>query len=64
MIFAKNMGSFDRMARLIVGLLLMVLAFAGTIGIWGWLGAILVGTSFLNFCPIYRIFGIKTCSEC
>lgn len=62
--FAKNMGGFDRMARLIVGALLMALAFAGIIGVWGWIGVILVATSFLNFCPIYRILGIKTCSDC
>lgn len=64
MALAKNMGSIDRLARLIIGALLIVLAVTGTIGVWGWVGIILVATAFLNFCPIYRIIGIKTCKDC
>lgn len=64
MTLAKNMGSIDRLARLIIGALLIVLAVTGTIGVWGWVGIILVATAFLNFCPIYRIIGIKTCKDC
>lgn len=56
----KNMGSADRWARLAIGALLIILAITGTIGIWGWIGIILVGTAFMNFCPIYRVLGIKT----
>ncbi|HCE24745.1 MAG TPA: DUF2892 domain-containing protein, partial [Hyphomonas sp.] len=25
-------------------------------------GAIMVGTSMIKFCPLYRIFGLRTCS--
>ena len=64
MTFAKNMGGTDRIARLIIGALLVVLAITGTIGVWGWIGIILVVTAFINFCPIYRVFGIKTCKDC
>ena len=64
MTFAKNMGGTDRIARLIIGALLVVLAITGTIGVWGWVGIILVVTAFINFCPIYRVFGIKTCKDC
>jgi O-antigen ligase len=60
----RNLGQFDRIARLILGALLAILAVTGTIGVWGYLGLILVGTAFVNFCPIYRIFGIKTCQDC
>lgn len=62
--FSKNMGAADKIARLVVGALMIVLAITGTIGVWGWLGLILVGTAFLNFCPLYRIVGIKTCTDC
>ena len=58
--FTKNMGSADRWARLAIGALLIILAITGTIGIWGWIGLILVGTAFLNFCPIYRVLGLRT----
>ncbi len=61
---AKNLGGFDRLARLVFGGGLVALALTGVIGAWGWLGAILVGTAFINFCPIYRLIGIKTCSDC
>ncbi len=61
---ARNMGSADKIARLVIGVLLVVLAMTGTIGIWGWLGLILVVTALINFCPIYRVFGFKTCEDC
>ena len=60
----RNLGQLDRIARFAIGALLVVLALIGTIGIWGWLGLILVGTAFMNFCPIYRVFGLKTCQDC
>ena len=61
---AQNLGKMDRVIRLVGGAALIALAATGTIGIWGWLGAVFVATAFLNFCPIYRVFGLKTCSEC
>lgn len=61
---ARNLGTFDRIARFAIGALLIVLSLTGSIGIWGWIGAILVATAFMNFCPIYRIFGLKTCQDC
>jgi len=64
MTFAKNMGGIDRIDRFIIGALLVDLAITGTIGEWGWIGIILVVTAFINFCPIYRVFGIKTCKDC
>ncbi|PTX54476.1 Protein of unknown function (DUF2892) [Litoreibacter ponti] len=60
----RNLGQFDRIARLILGAVLIALALMGTIGIWGYLGLIFVGTAVVNFCPIYRILGLKTCQDC
>ncbi len=60
----RNLANWDRIARLVLGALLIILALTGTIGVWGYLGVIFVGTAFLSFCPIYRIFGIKTCQDC
>ncbi len=57
----KNMGRTDRLVRFGLGALLIVLAIAGVIGAWGWLGLILVGTAALNFCPAYRLLGVNTC---
>ena len=61
---SKNMGSADKIARFVLGGALIVLALTGTIGVWGWLGLILVVTAFINFCPLYRIVGFKTCQDC
>ena len=60
----RNLGQLDRIARLVVGALLVLLALTGTIGIWGYLGLVLVGTAFVNFCPIYKVLGLKTCQDC
>ncbi len=61
--FTRNIGSADRVLRLVIGALLIILALTGTIGIWGWLGLILVVTAFLRFCPLYRIVGLNTCQR-
>lgn len=60
----RNLATWDRAARLVLGALLIVLAATGAIGVWGYIGAIFVGTAFVNFCPIYRVFGLKTCKDC
>ncbi len=60
----RNLANWDRTGRFVLGALLVLLAIIGTIGLWGYLGAVLVGTAFVNFCPIYRIFGFKTCKDC
>ncbi len=60
----RNLANWDRAARLILGALLILLALTGTIGAWGYLGLIFVATAFVSFCPLYRIVGIKTCSDC
>ena len=57
----KNVGSPDRIARFVIGALLVLLALTGTIGVWGWIGVVLIATAVLNFCPLYRILGINTC---
>lgn len=61
-----NMGSTDRIIRLIVAAILAALYFTGTVA--GTLGIILVVvaavftlTSFVSFCPLYAIFGMNTC---
>ncbi|MCR9137543.1 MAG: DUF2892 domain-containing protein [Alphaproteobacteria bacterium] len=65
-----NLGSFDRLLRLVIGIILLVApflatgAFAGnTVLTYGAIaiGAILVVTALFRFCPIYRVFGWKTC---
>ncbi|MBT8327104.1 MAG: DUF2892 domain-containing protein [Bacteroidia bacterium] len=61
----KNMGSSDKIIRIILAILFGVLYFTGTItgtfgGILLIVGAIFLVTSFINFCPIYSLFNINT----
>ncbi len=62
----KNMGTADRIIRVIIAAIVGVLYFTGTIT--GTLGIVLlvlagvfVFTSLISFCPLYAPFGIKTC---
>lgn len=56
----SNLGSIDRILRLVVGALLVVLAFMNIIGARGYLGVIFIATALINFCPIYRIFNFSS----
>ena len=56
-----NIGTIDRTARIVVGLVLIGLAFSGTIGVWGYVGVVLLLTGFVRVCPAYSILGVSTC---
>lgn len=56
-----NVGTLDRVLRIIVGLVLIVLAITGTIGVWGWIGVVPLATGLFKFCPLYSLLGISTC---
>lgn len=63
----KNMGSIDKIIRLIIAIIISALYFteviSGTLGIILLvLAGIFVLTSFVSFCPLYAPFGINTCS--
>ena len=62
----KNMGTADRVIRIIIAAIVGILYFTGTIsGTLGLVLLILAGvfvlTSLISFCPLYAPFGIKTC---
>ena len=57
----SNVGSIDRILRIVVGLVLIGLTFTGTVGVWGWLGVVPLATGALGWCPPYAIFGWSTC---
>lgn len=57
-----NVGSIDRVIRILAGLVLIGLALAGQIGIWGWIGVVPLFTGIFKFCPAYALFGMDTCA--
>jgi len=64
----KNMGSADRIIRIVIAILIAVLYFtnviSGTVGIVLLaLAAIFLLTSVVSFCPLYAPFGISTCKK-
>lgn len=63
----KNMGTTDKLIRLILAAAILALYFfdviSGTLGIiLVVVAAIFALTSFISFCPAYLPFGISTCS--
>lgn len=65
---AKNMGTADRIIRLILAAIFVVLYLlgyvSGTLGlVLLVLAAIFVVTSIFSFCPLYTLFGISTCKK-
>ncbi len=58
----KNVGSIDRIARIVLGLVLISLVFVGPQTPWGWIGVVPLMTALVGWCPAYRLLGIRTCS--
>lgn len=62
----KNMGTADRIIRLLIAAVLVILFFThvveGTLGIILLVvAAVFALTSIVSFCPLYAPFGIRTC---
>ena len=60
-----NVGTFDRIARIIIGLALIAFALGliapGTGWNWiGWIGVVPILTALLGTCPAYSLFGMST----
>lgn len=56
-----NVGSIDRILRIVVGLGLLSLVFIGPQTPWGWIGLVPLLTALVGFCPAYSILGVSTC---
>jgi Protein of unknown function (DUF2892) len=61
--FKKNIGNADRAFRIVLGIALISLVFAGPRTIWGWVGIIPLLTAFMGSCPLYSLFGLSTCPK-
>lgn len=62
----QNIGTIDRVLRIILGIALI--AFAIPVGFpitgwnWlGWIGVVPLATALMGNCPAYSIFGLSTC---
>lgn len=59
----KNVGGFDRVARIVVGLVLLSLLVVldGGARWFGLIGLVPLFTGITQWCPAYVPFGISTC---
>ncbi|TCS43906.1 YgaP family membrane protein [Reinekea marinisedimentorum] len=63
-----NMGSTDRTARLVVGLLFLLAVVMGWVSgvlavVLGVLGVVFIVTAIIRFCPLYLPLGLNTCKR-
>ena len=56
-----NVGTIDRLVRVLLGVLLITLTAMGTIGVWGWIGLVPIATAAFGYCPLYTVLGFSTC---
>jgi len=59
----SNVGTLDRILRVVVGLALIALVFVGPQTPWGWIGVIPLLTAAVGYCPAYRLLGICTLAK-
>lgn len=68
-----NVGTVDRILRAVLGAVLLYLAFFSGVSLFAaplfkygaaLVGVVMLATSTLKMCPLYSIFGFKTCKDC
>jgi hypothetical protein len=60
----RNVGSIDRIVRIVIGLGLLWYANFGTLTGYnwiGWIGVVPIITALIGNCPLYSILGVTTC---
>jgi len=66
MALVKNVGSVDKMIRLLAGVVLAAWGILGaglssTVGVVALVvGVVLIATGAINFCPLFKILGISS----
>ena len=65
-IVKQNMGSIDRVVRVVVALVVAGLIVTGQVSgvlaiVLGVFAAVFVLTSLVSFCPLYPLVGLNTC---
>jgi hypothetical protein len=61
-IMKKNLGQVDRVARIFVGAVILIVA-AQFQSWWGLIGLALLVTGLVGYCGLYDLLKIKTCCK-
>jgi hypothetical protein len=56
----QNVALWDRVLRVLVGVVLLAFAMIGPQSIWGLLGVVPLLTGATGVCPLYRAFGVTS----
>lgn len=58
---SRNEGTVDRVLRVVLGLVLLSLTVVGPQSLWGLIGLVPLVTGLVGYCPVYTLFGLRTC---
>jgi hypothetical protein len=58
-----NVGCKERGLRILVGAVLVTLAYTNQLGDWAWLGLVPLITGLIGFCPLYTLLKRKGCCD-
>ena len=58
---SANVGGIDKILRIVIGVVLILLAVTGKIGWWGYIGIVPLLTGLTGRCALYSMLGINTC---
>ncbi|QLB12927.1 DUF2892 family protein [Bisgaardia hudsonensis] len=59
----KNVGGLDRIFRIILGVVLIILTLTQVIDVWGWIGILPLITGIFSRCGLYSLLGVNTCNR-
>ena len=59
----KNLGTPERIIRILLGITLCILSAVKIIGPWGYIGVLITISGLLSYCLIYKWLGISTCTH-
>lgn len=61
--FCKNIHKFERVARVVIGAVVVSFAFKEPMNYWFFLGIVPLVTGLIGNCPAYSLVGFSTCSK-
>jgi hypothetical protein len=58
---SANVGTIDRIVRILAGLALLIWVAFFNGPVWAWIGVLPLVTGLLRICPAYSLLGVNTC---
>jgi len=59
-LFPRNIHPVERVLRVLIGIGILALAFAGPETPWGYIGLAPIATGLIGSCPVYTLLGFST----